>query len=428
MNEQYSIDELITLFADGELSEENERRLFEIISADPLCHEEFRKALSIQKLMSEVHFPVPSADLDAAVFEKAGFTKEKKRRPVIFFWDSSSAKIFTAAATILLIFGVVFYNTNRVDNTALLTVHEQRIGSEKSQGLVSENNTVPSLNNTDNLSSGNIKSTVFGNETESKIRHQDYKNVSRKNTTEHKNDYNKGEQPVFANNNVITPEPINNSNTEEKVHNSIAENKLPLSKNQDKKLDAFEENPIKPIGLKTMKSKFFVEARGGMMLNSSNQQNTNVSFAGMMKLSETTWLGVAAGRENLMGGVANTTPNTNSNSVGEFSNTSTDGKSANRDQPNQTESIIPPVQNWFGAVVERRFGELFAGAEPTARMVVGGTGIGPFAKVGAGMMLHFNGSVHASVGFENTGIMYKKNNNWEVSNMIGAVCSFALEF
>lgn len=421
MNEQYSIDELITLFADGELSEENERRLFEIISADPLCHEEFRKALSIQKLMSEVHFPVPSADLDAAIFEKAGFTKEKKRRPVIFFWDSSSAKIFTAAATFLLIFGVIFYNANRADNTALLTVHEQRIGSEKSQRLVSENNT-------DDLGNGSIKSTVFGNETENKIRHQYYKNVSRKNTTEHKNDYNKEEQPVFVNNNVIISESINKSNTEEIVHNSIAENKLPLSKSEDKKLEIFEENPIKPIALKTMKSKFFVEARGGMMLNSSNQQNTNVSFAGMMKLSEKTWLGVAAGRENLMGGVANTTPNTNGNSFGEFSNTSTDGKSANRDQPNQTESIIPPVQNWFGAVVERRFGELFAGAEPTARMVVGGTGIGPFAKVGAGMMLHFNNSVHASVGFENTGIMYKKNNNWEVSNMIGAVCSFALEF
>jgi len=414
MNENYTIEELMTLFADGEISEADEKRLFDAVSSDPKYHEEFRQALAVQKMLSESPFPIPSQELDNALFEKAGFSEKKKKRAPIFWLNTVTGRSLSVAAAFLLVFGIVSY-TSKDENRDVI------VSGNNSTIEIPERNSI--------ITSGELRNEV----------------INEKKTVEHKySAYKKNNQYRIVSNNIFeeSTHESNNSVQENRISNNILKNDNvseekpttftntipPIKQNQVEQFASIEKSAAPIFPMKKTYSKFFVEARGAMMLNANAAVGANIAVAGMMRLGEKTWLGLAAGRESLMNNSTNSVPSNDGFELSELSNSTPGGKSANRNEQTDIEETIPPIQNWIGAVAERRFGEVFSGLEPTARVVLGGTGIGPFAKVGAGMMLHFSPSVHASIGFENTGIMYKKNDDWQTTNTIGAICSFALEF
>ncbi len=414
MNEYYSIEELMTLFADGEISEADEKRLFDAVSSDPKYHEEFRQALAVQKILSESPFPIPSQELDNALFEKAGFSEKKKRRAPIVWLNTMAGRSLSVAAAFLLVFGIVSY-TWKNDNK---------------DTIVSGNNATIEIPERSNIiASGELRNEVV---------------IEKKTIEQNYSAHKKSNQYRIVSNNIFeeSTNESNNSVQENRISNNIQKNDNiseekpvtftntlpPIKQSQVEQIASIEKSAAPIFPMKKSYSKFFVEARGAMMLNANTASGANIAIAGMMRLGEKTWLGLAAGRESLMNNSTNSVPPNDGFSLGEMSNIPNTNEKANRNVQTAVEESIPPIQNWIGAVAERRFGEVFGGLEPTARVVLGGTGIGPFAKVGAGMMLHFSPSVHASIGFENTGIMYKKKDNWQTANTIGAICSFALEF
>lgn len=414
MNENYTIEELMTLFADGEISEADEKRLFDAVSSDPKYHEEFRQALAVQKMLSESPFPVPSQELDNALFEKAGFSEKKKKRAPIFWLNTMAGKSLSVAAAFLIVFGIVSY-TSKDDNKDV---------------LVSDNNStiqIPEQNSI--IASDELPNEIMSEKKSIEARYTTFKK-SKQNRIVNNNIFE--ESTHESNNSVqenrVSNNPLKNDNISAEKPATFTNTLPPIKQNQGEQIASIEKSAAPIFPMKRTYSKFFVEARGAMMLNANAAAGANIAVAGMMRLGEKTWLGLAAGRESLMNNSTNSVPNNDGFELSELSNGAPDSKSANRNKQTDIEETIPPIQNWIGAVAERRFGEVFSGLEPTARVVLGGTGIGPFAKVGAGMMLHFSPSVHASIGFENTGIMYKKNDNWQTTNTIGAICSFALEF
>lgn len=413
MNENYTIEELMTLFADGEISEADEKRLFDAVSSDPKYHEEFRQALAVQKILTESVFPIPSEELDNALFEKAGFAEKKKKRTPILWLNTVTGRSLSVAAAFLIAFGIISY-TSRNDNENV-TISDNNIRIQQPEN----NNIIAS----DGLQNVGVEENKIMKPKHSIYKKNKHYRIINNNIREESNYESNNSVQV----NRISENILENDNVTEEKPTYFKNDTPPNKNNQVEKIASIEKSTTPIFPIKKGYSKFFVEARGAMMLNANAATGANIAVAGMMRLGEKTWLGLAAGRESLMN--SNTiAQNSDVFQITEFTNSTPGEKTANRNKQETIEETIPPIQNWIGAVAERRFGEVFGGMEPTARVVLGGTGIGPFAKVGAGMMLHFSPSFHASVGFENTGIMYKKNDNWKTTNTIGAICSFALEF
>ena len=180
---------------------------------------------------------------------------------------------------------------------------------------------------------------------------------------------------------IVSTQPATNDATKVTADESDAFNKKVMSLQSIVNSSALQlSQPNEKNITQRFSSQYFVEARGAMNVSASSP---NVSLAGMMKLQEKTWIGLAAGRENMVNLVNNSATANDGDLFGISAN-----KGATRNTETATETI-PTIQHWFGAVIERRLGNIVDGIEPTTRLTLGGAESGPFGKLGIGVMMRF---------------------------------------
>lgn len=414
MKEQYTIHELMTLFADGELSETEEQYLFDAIASNAELQSEFKQTLLVHKLLNEIPAAIPSEECDAQLFARAGFGEKKKRRGLLFFLHT---RTLSAAAAIICVLGTyVWFNYFNqtdiiVENTTLGTGQKTIMGSSAVQYTAPQ------------ISGNSAKTDIIESADDAKyIRHRVMKTplvriVNNNEEIQHEiasyNDKNQNDsQPI----NTVTIDPKSLETVLLHSENGVNKNNYIHSSEEGLNTTHPHTRQYSP----RFTSHYFVEARGAMSMNANSP---NVAFAGMMKLQEKTWIGLAAGRDNMVN-MANNSSSGN-NDVFEFS--------TNKGAVRETEPIqetIPIIQHWLGAVIERRLGNIVDGIEPTTRLTIGGAESGPFGKLGIGVMMRFSPQFVGTLGIENTGLLYRSSidNSWKSVTTFGGLCSFAIEF
>lgn len=412
MKNQYSIHELMTLFADGELPEADEQFLFDAIASNAELQAEFKQTLLVHKLLNEVPAAIPSEECDAQLFAKAGFGENKKKRASIFFLNM---RTLGSAAAILCILGAYSFFVNFIEhnNVAQISIIDVPVNKSNQSGNTDKNISVIH-NHHNNLQKKQIhhksvfmdhnakKSFMVSTDFSKKSIEQDM-TMTTDNVTMNTKSANNVETPIISDksiplytNNILTHSPVNQS----------GQQVLQMSESHN---------------TQRFSSQYFIEARGAMSVNASTP---NVSLAGMVKLQEKTWIGLAAGRDNMV----NLGNNSVTDNEGDLFGASTN-KGATRNTETVSETI-PTIQHWFGAVIERRLGNIVDGIEPTTRFTLGGAESGPFGKLGIGVTMRFSPQFVGTIGIENTGLLYRSSvdNSWKSVTTVGGLCSFAIEF
>ena len=415
MKNQYSIHELMTLFADGELSESEEQFLFDAIALHPELQSEFKQTLLVHKLLHEMSMPIPSEECDAQLFARAGFGEKKKKRGLIFFLNRRNAYISAAAVVLCVIGAYSWYrpssdSTNPVPQMKTATINRQvqqqsdyGVNREKGTSLSSQSISVQSEQSHTSRATRVMQNAMTTKRNDEAIATIAIAAEDGTNTRESK------EKKADANPQNAVPVPfdiLSQKYSSSQASSSVNANTLP------------QQHGL--VLSRNFSSKYFVEARGAMSMNATTP---NISVAGMMKLHDKTWIGLAAGRDNMV-----TTGNNVSAAQDDLF-----GATANKGAIQETEiptESIPTIQHWVGAVVEHRLGTITDGIEPTTRVTLGGAESGPFGKIGVGVMMRFTPQFIGTIGIENTGLVYKStiDNSWKSVVTFGGLCSFAIEF
>lgn len=415
MKNQYTIHELMTLFADGELSESEEQFLFDAIASYPELQAEFKQTLLVHKLLLETTLPIPSEECDAQLFAKAGFGEKKKKRGLIFFLNRPRTYISVAAALLCIIGTYSWYFTP--NNSSVKAVQANTIISNNNAQRQNDYGVKPEIGTTQLAHAGLV---------------QTKKSLFRNASHVNQNSLSVMDDETSATMTIAADDGANTIQSIVKKENVSAQNHVPVPFDMLSQKQALSQLSPSVVAnnrphqhtveiSRNFSSKYFVEARGAMSMNATTP---NISVAGMMKLQDKTWIGLAAGRDNMV----NTGNNASTVQEGDLFGTSlSKGALVETEIPKES---IPTIQHWVGAVVEHRLGTITEGIEPTTRLTLGGAESGPFGKIGVGVMMRFTPQFIGTIGIENTGLVYKStiDNSWKSVVTFGGLCSFAIEF
>ncbi len=412
MKNQYSIHELMTLFADGELSETEEQYLFDAIASNAELQSEFKQTLLVHRLLNEIPVAIPSEECDAQLFARAGFDEKKKKRAAMFFLNM---KTISSAAAILCVLGAYSLYDNDKELKNVAQINTKQIPIDKVVQSGDKEKISPKITKNPN--------ELQNEQSQHKFKSINYKAIKSSTVSQElSNNVIQHDLEFSPDKSIVSTQPATNDATKVIADESDASNKKDMSLQSIVNSSALQlSQPNEKNNTQRFSSQYFVEARGAMNVSASSP---NVSLAGMMKLQEKTWIGLAAGRENMVNLVNNSATANDGDLFGISAN-----KGATRNTETATETI-PTIQHWFGAVIERRLGNIVDGIEPTTRLTLGGAESGPFGKLGIGVMMRFSPQFVGTIGIENTGLIYRSSveNSWKSVTTFGGLCSFAIEF
>jgi hypothetical protein len=487
MERELNIQELITLYADGATTREQERVLFNAIADDSELQREFRTAMKIQSLLTPESDDI-SEEVDTALFTRLGIGEEKKKRGLILPLFSSLRLAvngyqavgvqWSKAALILIALGVGVWKGsefmgNEKQSSLQSTQHyssesksSKLVASTSKQGLhLSPQNEIFSSKQVDRTSSNGHSSNRVSTTTEKSSaiqtkqflasnNPQEHTTATNLGTTTNANSYQKTTQQqsqTLADNSttiekiedrkVITPTVTSSSlvNTPSVVLNPNVQLKERTLAEQRPFQQSISENPAVSTANSTSTTRFSFEARGGQNISSSAGSNVglnNFSLSAMYRISDNDWAGVFVGTSS--SAVAASISGNQLTTKNDSPDPDLNGLPAGPDFGSNMQlraskeadslSVITPGL-WFGAAFEHRFGNQYHTFRPTARLAVGAWGVRPFSRANVGVAVRILRNVNTTLGLEGT-MMYEPRGvyakGWESG--IGGVAGLSVEF
>lgn len=486
MERELNIQELITLYADGGTTPEQERVLFNTIADDSELQREFRTAMKIQSLLTPESDDI-SEQIDTALFARLGIGEERKKRGLILPLFSSMRLAmngyqavgvrWSKAALVLIALGIGVWKGNQLIDT---TSSSPSLSSEYSSSMSKPKELAPSISKQESnplapkaslpmtkekpfeyRSSSHRHSTIVSNTANShpvqpasstnslvrdnaiKIDSYQQQNLSQqqsKDFTASSNAIEKTEdKPIAIAPTLIQPPTRNTPSV-------VLKPEVPTTEQNPAEQQAFQQaisdnQAITAIANNTTASRFSLEARGGQNISSSAGSNVglnNFSLSAMYRISENNWAGLFVGTSSsaLIGSssvFASSTSNRTDTPDPDITNSPTGPNSglfkelrANK-EADSLSNITPGV--WFGAAFEHRFGNRYNIIRPTTRLAVGAWGVRPFSRANVGVAVRILRNVNTTLGFEGT-MMYEPrgvySKGWESG--IGGVAGLSVEF
>lgn len=487
MERELNIQELITLYADGATTPEQERVLFTIIAQDSELQREFRTAMKIQSLLTPESDDI-SEQIDTALFTRLGIGEERKKRGLILPLFSSMRLAmngyqavgvrWSKAALVLIALGIGIWKGNQlIDNNS----GSPSLSSEYSSSISKPKELAPSISKQESNSlSPNSPSLPI-----TKEKPVEYHSSSHRNSTITENIANSHPvQSTSSTNSVVRDNAIKidsyqQQNLSQQQSKDFTSSSNAIEKTEDKPVaiaptliqPPTRNTPsvvLKPEVLTTERnpaeqrtfqqaisdnqaitamvnndgtSKFSFEARGGQNISSSAGSNVglnNFSLSAMYRIGENNWAGVFVGTSSsaLIGSSSvSATPTSNQTDTPDpdMTNSPTGPDfelykqlKANK-EADSLSTITPSV--WFGAAFEHRFGNQYNIIRPTTRLAVGAWGVRPFSRANVGVAVRILRNVNTTLGLEGT-MMYEPrgtfSKGWESG--IGGVAGLSIEF
>ncbi len=395
--------EKLTAFLDGELDAAEAESLFFDMASNPELQEAMRQQIIISKSLKNALI-LPPVALKESLFANLGLDGAAAAPIAVSFFSLmlNSKAIMILSSAMIAIFATIFFMLNYLSDSAKPIAMASNAKSSSSIAAPIPNN-IPitsSFESEAKIESKRRPPSHFATKPNGSSKANGSALASAKNETASESLL---EQPLASN--QFQEEPYYYNIEQSQYHSNSAVRAK--TANSLKFMRWLESNPEITEFLSNISMQFrFAESAQLTNINVKPVNNpllNNFAFAIYYDLGKNHSIGVEIGQENFLqkfNGYENSIP---------------------------VEWLQNYIAFWAGGTYRYSMNE-YALLQPYSSIMVGGTRIGPIAKITLGGKYNLTSKISAFAGWENTGLFYQFQNNWFSSFKSGLTAGIAVKF